>query len=745
MTMNSKYGSQYDGQDELYSYSTRKSNAGNDLYGPGQVTGNDAAAESQYSFRKRYGFGSVARANHNGQSIHRPQSYVELGEPAPSMNTKPRPDWLDETATPAESAPVEKPAPRPTESDIDSRGNGQNENDQNNHDQNDNDRRTTENNTLRETPTDTYGGFGNNGHAAEVDTEESWEQEFPIEQPATPEENIDKPVNPMQLEWFVNEDAPDPWAEETETEPDMMSGTDSGTDSGTGADPQPGTENRIAENRIAENRNVGNPQAAQDGEQPHIVDSPRGQEPVHIQRQHSAHTPAHGPTEESADAPTAEKASVWQAEDAAPVSSLTRPSALELNLYADRRYRAALERMQFAQWAETLVLLRAVQRDYPHHPTVEALINEAELKAGVVEQWVGKVRGRRLTVAQETILRRAVPVLLLLVLFAGGVGFYRVFIEPSRQAAAITQTTLRAIEEARQMAFAGRFSQSMALYEQVLNRDPGNPLARQGLRETESLYALTTEYEIALQAARAGNPTRAAALLEGVLAKSPGFRDAESQLAILRTQLEAQRLYNAAEADFRLQRWTAAVQGYEAVLALDGDFGGDTVHQRLQESYLRAGQAIVSRWPTTDAGPALAQDYFRRAANARRSDATIQEELNRLDRFFRGEQALGQSDLREAVNIWRSLYDENPQYLGGYLAEQLYRAYLGLANRAMQQEDVMRARDLYQLAAELSVQDNSDALRALDRLRTQTLAPTAQPTATQPAATRFSATQFSAM
>lgn len=475
-------------------------------------------------------------------------------------------------------------------------------------------------------------------------------------------------TSPMQLEWFVKEDATNPWEDESDA-----------------------TE----------------------------TDTPAGFEPDTERDAHTVPPVSQTPAPQAEDPRKSTRESHQGAAQAKPVAV----TAIELDLYADRRYRAALERMQFAQWSETLLLLRAVERDFPNHPTLAALINEAELKAGVVEQWADKVRPRRLTVRQETLIRRAIPIMLLLVLFIGAAGFYRAFVEPSRQAVAVTQTTLRMLDEAQQLAFAGRFAESMSIYDSVLTRDPGNPLARQGRHEAQTLYAVATEYTIAMRVAQAGNYPRAAGLLENLLARSPGYRDAEAQLAAIRTQMSAQELFDAAQANYRLHRWLPAVQGYEALMAMDSEFQAATVRQNLQDSYVQAGLALVEQWPAERSDLDLAREYFRKAATTRRSDAVIQAELDRLDRFFRGEQALGNSDLREAINIWRSLYDETPQYLGGYLAEQLYRAYLNLANRALQQNDTIYAADLYQLALELNVKDKNEAQRGLDQIRAQAVAP----------------------
>ncbi len=68
-----------------------------------------------------------------------------------------------------------------------------------------------------------------------------------------------------------------------------------------------------------------------------------------------------------------------------------------------------MDRMQFGQWPEVRDLLAELQTDYPHEPALDALLNEAQLRADLVIRWGTKIRGRRLTVGQQRFLRRSYP------------------------------------------------------------------------------------------------------------------------------------------------------------------------------------------------------------------------------------------------------------------------------------------------------------------------------------------------
>ena len=165
--------------------------------------------------------------------------------------------------------------------------------------------------------------------------------------------------------------------------------------------------------------------------------------------------------------------------------------------------------------------------------SLHTLIEEAKLKADLMETWAHKIKGRRLTVGQEWLLRRSLPFLLVFGLFLSSAVFYQNFIAPSREVVAMTQAIQTQIDQARESAQLGDYAQALELYEAVLVRDPGNAAAYAGRTETRRLLALSVNYDVALQVAEADNLPRAVRIMKSIQATSPTFRDVGAQVGRL--------------------------------------------------------------------------------------------------------------------------------------------------------------------------------------------------------------------
>lgn len=398
----------------------------------------------------------------------------------------------------------------------------------------------------------------------------------------------------------------------------------------------------------------------------------------------------------------------------------------------DPRFAVVTDLMQHGAWPQALEKLRALQADYPQATNLAALVDEAALKAELMEAWAHRIKGRRLTVGQAWLLRRSLPFVLLLTLFVGIALFYQSFVAPSRQVVALEQANQAQVKEALGLIQVGDFTLAMGLLEEVLARDPENVDARQGLESARTQLGLTVNYDIALEVAQAGNLPRAIAILQSIKGKSPSFRDVDAQISRLTKQAEVQDTLAAAERAFSQRRWLEATQRYELVAALQSDYEAELVQARLNQAYFNAGMELATSWPRQGAGPEEARSYLRKAqlSGAQRTQAN--DAIERLDVYLAGAKAAERKELSAAINYWRGLYDRDPGYLGGYLAEQLYRVYLDLGAQVAGDGKLDYARELYQLAADLQVADPSEANRRLGALAaapTPTPTPLPQPTA----------------
>ena len=393
----------------------------------------------------------------------------------------------------------------------------------------------------------------------------------------------------------------------------------------------------------------------------------------------------------------------------------------------DKRYRSMLVMMQYGKWPEVVDTLTALKRAYPNEPILDSLFNEAQLKAELMMRWGTTIKGRRMTVRQERMLRRSIPFVLLFSLAFLGLSFYQSFVAPSRQVVAMEKQNQQIVEEAQALTQNGQYQDSLHLYESVLAHDPSNQGALQGIQETRDMMALVAEFDLAMQLADEGNVDRALSFLHSIQTKSPGFRNVDVRIEQLQALEEANQVFGQAEAAYAQQQWVQAVPLYEQVAEMARDFQTATVDQHLNESYYRAGLQLTTLLPAPDAGPELAQEYLRSGKSFDPQHA--ESALNRLDIYFDGMQALDRGEMGEAINLWQGLYDADPAYLGGYLAGRLYATYLSLAAEAEQQQNPTYARNLYEQAVGLKVEDVSNAqnrLAALIAATTPTPAPTVQ-------------------
>ena len=400
------------------------------------------------------------------------------------------------------------------------------------------------------------------------------------------------------------------------------------------------------------------------------------------------------------------------------------------DLESDPRYRSMLVMMQYGRWPEVLDTLTALKAVYPNEPILDSLLNEATLRSELVVTWGTKIKGRRMTVGQERLLRRSIPFVLLITMAFLGLSFYQSLVAPSRQVVAMEKQNQQIIDEAQMLTQNGQYAESLRLYEEVLSRDPSSTSALQGIQETRDMMGLVAEFDLAMQLANEGNVDRALAFLYGIQTKSPGFRNVDVQIKQLQALEEAKMIFEAAEAAYARQQWLQAVPLYEQVAETATDFQAATVDQHLNDAYYRAGLQLTAQLPAPDAGPAEAQVYLRKGKSVDPQQA--ETALKRLDIYFDGLKALDGGDLSESINLWQGLYDANPAYLGGYLAGRLYAAYLSLAAQEEQQQNYSYAQNLYEQALGLQVEDVSSAqsrLAAMIAAATPAPSPTAQPVA----------------
>lgn len=170
---------------------------------------------------------------------------------------------------------------------------------------------------------------------------------------------------------------------------------------------------------------------------------------------------------------------------------------------------------------------------------------------------------------------------------------------------------------------------------------------------------------------------------------------------------------------------------FENLRIVDGSYEAETTKMHLSDAYLQAGIQNVTVRPEQGADIQLAQDYFRKVLRLSPGNDVAKVENELVTSYANGAQALTTQDSIQGVNLLKSVYQKRSQYLGGYLAEQLYQGYLRLGEQAQADGDYAKALEWYSFATVLQVQDVSEALARTNEvaiLLTPTATPTIEPT-----------------
>lgn len=392
-----------------------------------------------------------------------------------------------------------------------------------------------------------------------------------------------------------------------------------------------------------------------------------------------------------------------------------------------RDYAEVLRLMQQGQWERAVPMLRALQAHYPTATQVTELLQEATFHADLESQWAAKVKGRR---GGTLPVRLPMPVLVVLVLGVALVSGW-LYYQHGQRGRALLADQAAALHEAQSALAAGQYSVARDLFAQLLTANPADPAARQGQQEAVHQLQIATDYQFALDQMTAGNSQQALLLLTKLQQAAPGYRDVDKRVAELKSTSGTPQLFADAEAAFTHGLWVTAITNYEHLRRLDSGYAADMATTHLATAYFRAGQQIVAVRPIDSSVIKQAQVYFQKATQLQAKDPELKGESQWLDTYLAGERLLAQQRYENAIQTLYPLYQARPTYLGGYVADLLYQAYVTIAERYVTDQDLANALVVYQRAVQLGLDHHNTLAQRITALALLlTPAPTAVATAT---------------
>lgn len=388
----------------------------------------------------------------------------------------------------------------------------------------------------------------------------------------------------------------------------------------------------------------------------------------------------------------------------------------------DRDYLEVLRDMQQGQWDRVVPMLRALQARYPQATEINDLLQEATFRASLESNWGDKVKGKQGFSLPLRPLMTVIPVLVLGALLTIGVIYYGRL----QRVNALSDQQQEMLTQAQSALAASQFREALDLFEAVLVEIPDHPEALKGQNETQRQMKLANDYQLALDRIKAGNYKQALELLLGLQKSAPGYRDVAIRIEEVKINMGGPQLFADAEFAFSNELWLSAITQYEELRRLDSEYEAVTAQEHLAHAYLKAGQQMVSVRPGDSTAPKQAREYFKKATQMNLTDAALETENKLLDAYIDGERLVNQTDYEQGAAYLFPIYQARPDYFGGYVAELLYRAYIGVADRYVQNQDLENALAAYQRAVDLGLDSNGIAAKRVAEL-TQLLAPPPPP------------------
>lgn len=409
----------------------------------------------------------------------------------------------------------------------------------------------------------------------------------------------------------------------------------------------------------------------------------------------------------------------------------TAASAVDLQIEADPRFRAAQEQMQKGDWHKAAIMLRNLIDDFPGSRSLGPMLKEAEFKLELESDWGETVRGRRFPVSPRRMATLSIATLLCLGIVFGGMAVYRNVIVPNQRANEIVQAHQALVAEADAMLQTGRYQEAITLFNQALAEDAENPALLAGLEKATTQLELDKEYNVALSALHEGDTEQAFQLFSAIDEKAPGYRDVSLRLNQLMATDDVEKLFANANLALRFGKWDQAAGMFEDLREIDGEYESQAVASALYDSYLNAGLEAVSVSPDEGGDPVAAQEFFRKALTLRVGDEVARHESDLLRSYLSAQRALAANNLEQTVATLEPVQAERPEYMGGFVSQMLYRAYLDLGDVALRDGDRLEAYGFFGKAAGLNGVDPGEAnlrLESLAVLLTPTPTPTMTPT-----------------
>ncbi len=394
-------------------------------------------------------------------------------------------------------------------------------------------------------------------------------------------------------------------------------------------------------------------------------------------------------------------------------------------------YRQVETYIKQGNWQVALVPLTELLTLYPqddHLQEIAASVRTRNALLGFDQESVSvkpdKGRAGKLKVLVVSLL-----ILLGLCVIVGGGGiFFSGWILPQwqtqRQEARINQLH----GEAENALASGDYDRAVLAYNGILELQPDDSRALEGLEQANQLRATASLYSEAIIEMEAHHWDNALALLQQLETQQPNYGDVAERIDFIQAQQELTQVFTEAEVAFNENNYELAIEKYQQLQTMDYGFQSDTVQKHLFLSYLQLGLAQEAAAGRNPKKLEEVLNILEKALVLRPKDSQVRGESQLIEFYLSGLAEFEAGDWSQAIADLAPVYEARPDFADGSAGEMLYAAYLSRGDELFADEQFEEALTAYEQADSIKGVNKFDLESKIVLTQNILTAPTPTPT-----------------
>ncbi|MCO6451653.1 MAG: PD40 domain-containing protein [Caldilineales bacterium] len=356
---------------------------------------------------------------------------------------------------------------------------------------------------------------------------------------------------------------------------------------------------------------------------------------------------------------------------------------------------------------------------------IAALLDDASVKVELEESWGSVVTRRKFMIGRRTAIWVLALVNIIILAAFLKVAVIDRFVRPTVEAQKDEQRYQSLFETAQIAMAEGKYPEAINAFARASTHPLLKEQAQAGELQAQRMAEVDLLYRDANKAWENQDYAEANNLFNQIEVKVPGYRDVPQRLEQWQEMQSLFVLYEEGEDAYQRQDWEEVIPPFERLRSMDSSFLTAQVTSHLYDAYVKSAELLLQSEDAQVLKTRVAEERVRRAVLLRPDDPDAEREARVVRTYVSGLNALSQGDLNSAMQAFVSIYDVLPRYLGGLIAEQLFRVYLALGDQKLATSERLDAIDFYGKASQLPVADSTEA-----RLRLEAVAAGPPPTPT---------------